>query len=296
MKTILLLVLVSTLCWGCGESADNQSPKSETIAVSPPEEIPVVNADTVEVEEEEDENIQSDEVDEYALPPAKSQADLEAFDAREKEAIAAEMAFWGTPRIVDWVDALEDAQDEDGMPVYGKLDQDKFDQLTTKEYLYYYLYHPESWDQMCAEIMVDRGRVQAISTFMPYDYSGDDPSQRQIEGLKTRKDSIALYTKDYLNQADKVSLSLLRFIAQEEWTEMLPRLLEIYKSQAAPNDLILTTFIDLMRKRKFEPWLESDLDQEASKGHYSIIPLSEVNADKIIYYTKEFVKDIGSNE
>ena len=70
---------------------------------------------------------------------------------------------------------------------------------------------------------------------------------------------------------------------------LIPTLISGYKDNLPRNDLYLTTMIELMQDAKYPDWENSDLAKEFSDAYWATVDLNEVNADKVIYYAKEFV-------
>lgn len=285
---ILLAMALFACQGGSGEkSPENNSKELKGEEVDPSESISTAKSTETSEEEAAEEE---EEYDPWAnLPEAKSDEELRLLKLRQEEAQNAEKAYFGTPSLDELISDLGETQDEDGMPEFLKLSDENFSSLTVKESIYYYLFYPESWDQICAEIMVTAGEVKAISSSLPYDMTGAYQTERQRESLNKQSDSVDIYLVDCIRTNKMASTEMLRAVVERNLSEIIPVLVMAYREQIPHNDLYLTTMIQLMSIDKFKPWENSDINQEFELYSWSTISLDEVNADKIIYYAQQFV-------
>lgn len=281
MKTrILLLWTWAALLAACSGNPAVESTSTSLMAADS-------DSDAVTLGAAVDEQASTDTYQELERPEAKPEK-VQAQLRREWEAAEeAEKRFLGTPRLVGWVGELKETQDEDGMPLYGKLPDARFGSLTVKEHLYYSLFHPENWDQICAEFLFDAGLVKAISGSLPYG-NGDYPSDRQQKALEARLDSVGTYVVECLQANQGLSPTLMHLVVDYKIREAIPVLMDIYKSQPLKDDLILTTMIELMRNAEYPGWMESDLNKELGGSMRDYVALTPTNADKIMFYAKKF--------
>ena len=182
-----------------------------------------------------------------------------------------------------------DGDDEDGMPVYGKLETGKFHQLTVSEGFYYYFVHPEYWDQICAEASFQSGDVLAIAANLPWTGDGDYPSERQSEFVKKHEEEIKSMILACMERNMSISPEMMQVIVDLKMKTAIPTLLKIYKTQDAPKeDLILTTLITLMDKAEFPDWEQSEIKKAFGEKWYETVEHNDANVDKICFYAKKF--------
>lgn len=289
----ILLTLLTVGLFACESGDGNKTRTSTSPEVEDMTEETVTETEVApEAEEAAEEAAEAEEeehFDPYAnMPKPKSDEELRLLREQEGKALAGEKAYFGTPRLVEWISGLGEDTDEDGFPVYQKLTDEQFGSLTVKEYIYYYLFYAESWDQVCAEAMVAAGEVKALSRELPYDMSGDYQSDRQSKSLKNNVDSVDYYLLDCIQSHKMASTDMLRMVVMQDLVDAIPSLIEGYREQLPRNDLYLTTMIELMTQAKYDPWAESDLEKSFGDAYWATIELNEVNADKVIYYAKNF--------
>ncbi len=273
MKPLQLCAFLSfLLILGCAPKAAEQSSDNTT--------VDSVAADTLVTE--------GDSPDDEApkSPDPKPEGELKALAKAEEAIKKAEQEYLGNARLTKLVAALKDSEDEDGMPVYGKLAKQDFAQLTAKGLLYYVVFHPESWDQICAESAFEAGKVKAISPYLPF--RGDYASERQAAALKLKADSIEILVLDCVNKNHGASEQMLRMVAEQDLTSAIVPLIEAYKSQSPQNDLILSTFIEMMDNGQFETWTNSETAKAANDVFGNWLSLTPENADKVIFYAKKY--------
>lgn len=273
MKPLQLCAILSFfLILGCTPKAAEQSSDTTTV-----DSVAADNA-IVDADSPEDEAPKS--------PDPKPDAELKALAKAEEAVKKAEQEYLGNARLTKLVAALKDSEDEDGMPVYGKLANREFDQLTAKELLYYIVFHPESWDQICAESAFEAGKVKAISPYLPF--TGDYASERQAAAMKVKSDSMEILVLECINKNHGASEQMLRMVAEQDLTSAIVPLIEAYKSQSPQNDLILSTFIEMMDNGQFEAWTNTETAKAANDGFGNWLALTPENADKVIFYAKKY--------
>jgi hypothetical protein len=231
----------------------------------------------------------ADPTQEYEMPEspaAKSEADQKATKAIWEKAAANEKQFFGTPRIEKLVAGLKETMDEDGMPVYGKLDDKQFKSLTAKELVYYSVFHPETWEQICAEFLFDAGMVQGVSTYLPM--NGDFMSERQEAAIKAKMDTLTTLIASCINTNRSVSEPMLHLISTLKLKAAIGPMIEAYKAQTVKDDLILSAFVEMMSMDEYAEWSNSELAKEMNGKSRDWIPLTPANADKIMYYAKNY--------
>jgi hypothetical protein len=231
-------------------------------------------------------NLEETAYEEPPRPDPKSDAELAALKTAWEAAVVAEKKFLDNPQLEQWIAGLKTTEDEDGMPVYGKLDAAKFDALTPKEILHYTTFHPESWDQICAEFMFDAGTVKAISPNLPM--SGDYASERQAAAMKAHQEAIAGIVVACLNATQTVSEQMLHTIVEQDMRVAIGPLVEIYRTQKVKDDLILSALIELMEQAEYAAWVSSEPRKHVHDVWTEWMPLTAENADQIIYYAQKF--------
>lgn len=286
-----LMILLAVALFACQDDSGEKSPQNDSQKVKSEKVDPSESKKTIDSSEtEKEEAAVEEEYDPWAnLPEPKSDEELRLLKLRQIEAQDAEKAYFGSASLEEWISDLGETEDEDGMLDFLKLSDEHFASLTIKESIYYYLFYPESWDQICAEILVYAGEVKAISSNLPYDLSGAYQTDRQRESLRKNSDSVDFYLVDCIRTNRMASTEMLRLVVERNLSEAIPVLVEGYREQIPRNDLYLTTMIQLMSIDKFKPWENSDIYQDFELHSWSRIALNEVNADKIIYYAQQFV-------
>ena len=273
MKPLQLCAIFSfLLIWGCASQPSEQPSDADGAAL--------VGTDSLVVEED------SPAEEPPKRPDTKPEAELRALTEAEEKASKAEQDYLGNPQLVKLVAALKDSEDQDGMPVYGKLSKSDFDRLTAKELLYYVVFHPESWDQPCSESFWDEGKVKAISPSLPL--SGDYSSERQEQAIAAKMDTIRSLIPECIDATQTVSLRMLRMVVEQNVKSAIPSLIEVYKTQSPQNDLILSAFVEMMASNDFQPWIKSETAVAVNDVFGKWLPLTPENADKIMYYAKKY--------
>ena len=284
---VLILFTVALTACGGGEARVDEGPPegpAEEVEV-PADPSPEADADAdAEAEEDEEEDF-----DPYSnMPKPKSDEELRLLGDLKKEARELEMDYFGSDRLREWIGGLGESEDEEGMPMVLELSEENYNSLTARERIYHYLYYPESWDQVCAESMFMAGEVKALSKSLPYDYSGYYQTERQRKGLDEIVDSVDYYLLDFLETNLVATDDLLRLVVDQDLNEAIPFLVKAYREKLPRNDLYLSAMMELMSSAKYADWEGSDLRKEMGEAAWGTADLTEVNADKVIYYAEKF--------
>lgn len=229
-------------------------------------------------------------------PAPKSEAEQAKVRQQWADAVAAEKKFLGSPKLLGWIDGLKSTTDEDGFDQPGKLTDAQYKGLSLQEKLCYYLFHPEVSSQNCSMAFFDAGLIQGISGSLPFG-SEEFPSERQMQSMESQKADVANWIVKSITTNKAASVELMQAVVAFDVKQAIGLLTDLYNSQSTKDDLILSTFIELMRKAEYAPWMNSDIAKEmqAPMGgdEYGgemrdYAPLNQANVDKVLALAKEF--------
>lgn len=294
MKYWILLSFALVL-FAC-QSPTSTPPVPEIAAMDTLNEEPAAENSNTDLTAEEIEKIQEmqseqgdDPNDFYArIPEEKEEQELNALEKARQISESAQMDFFATLRLKEWMSVLEEKVDEDGMPVMEILPQNQFAQLTVKEHLYYHLAYPEEWSQNCAEMYFTPGRVKAISRYLPFADDGLYVSERQGKYLEANRDSVSYWVKAFLKDRKAVTTPMLNLITDLKLKSAIPDLARIYRNQTPKDDLILTALIQMMDLAEYPGWTQSKLVKEDWDEELDVLELSQVNADMVLMYAEKY--------
>lgn len=295
-KHTFLIGLASILMFSaCGDSTASSEESNQDSVQTAVEEIAATASEKVansDLEQDADYDRFadfSDSEDESKGPTPKPEEDLAALKKMREQAFKAEKTFFETPRISSWVSKLATTLDEESETEYGKLETGKFHQLNAKEAFYYYLVHPEMWDQICAETIFEAGDVLAIAQNLPFTGDGDHPSERQEELVKKNWPEIEGLVLDCIQKNNAISPEMMQVVVDFSMKSSIPVLTKIFKEQSeVKDDLILTTFVAMMNRANYKEWTDSEIAKEFKSMWWETIPLNDENVDKILFYAKKF--------
>ena len=155
-----------------------------------------------------------------------------------------------------------------GFVMYGKSVEKASDStinnFTIKQSLVYALVYPEFSSQTCG-VYYDYDDFNEI--IVPYFKTGPEgfhASERQKGLLKRGPDSVSYYLNQCYKTKEKIPITVHNIIKDLNLYECIPVLIESYNKR--PNNLILTTFISLMFKDKYEPFFYTNTYKEMKKG------------------------------
>lgn len=248
-----------------------------------------VNVPVDEKSEDMESETGDDPNDFYArIPKEKDAAELAALRKAREASGEAQMTFFSTMHVKEWMAGLEEKEDEDGMPLLETLPDQQFQQLTTKEHIYYHLAYPEEWSQNCAEMYFMPGNVKAIARYLPFADDGYYLSERQTKYMENNRDSVSYWVKSFLKDRKALTTEMLNLIADLKLKSAIPDMARIYRSQATKDDLILTTLIQMMVQAEYPGWTQSKLAKEGWDKEMDVLELNQVNADMVLMYAEKY--------
>jgi hypothetical protein len=165
-----------------------------------------------------------------------------------------------------------------------------YKKLSLQEKFVYAMIHPETFSQICDALRPIAEEHKKIFGQIPDTYSDYVWSERQLNFLKSNRDTVMQMAKTCIAQNKRVGVNYKTLLIRINAVEMIPFLIELYNVQKKDYD-ILTVLMQLMKAAKYQPFTGSAAYKKlygADSDYYSFINAGKANIDLIIKRAMEF--------
>ena len=167
-----------------------------------------------------------------------------------------------------------------------------YDALTLDEKFTYTMIHAENFSQNCDPIPERVHEDKRIYGEMPNYFTEYQWSERQLDFLKTNRDSVMQLLRAVFLEQRKVGMNSLDAIVEMNARQMIPWLIDFYRSDNS-NHYILTALMMLMEKNKYPEFMGSisynKLYGNLGDNYSAYLVYSKGNEDLIIQRATNFI-------
>lgn len=142
-----------------------------------------------------------------------------------------------------------------------KLKQSDYLSLTLREKFTYHMMHGESYSQNCDARPPIQDEHKKIFGRLPEMFGENNWSERQVQFLRSNKDSVMQWIKECVAKEKRLGLNLKHAIVDINGREMIPFLISTYKTDKKDHD-ILTVLMLLMKNNEYKEFMVSTSNEK----------------------------------
>jgi hypothetical protein len=195
---------------------------------------------------------------------------------------------YGLARINDLIKKIKYNEEDE----VRAIDKKTYESLSFREKFTYNMIHAESYSQNCDYMPPPPGEHAKIFSYIPDAFGEYQWSDRQSTFFATNRDSIMALMKESIIRSKRVGVNYKHAIIDINAKEMIPFLVETYRSNTTMKDLdILTLFLQMMKENEYEPFIISGSYRKLysdESSYQSYLNDTKGNEDLIIKRAMDF--------
>ncbi len=179
----------------------------------------------------------------------------------------------------------EGFEGEEGWEI-NRLTVAEFNSLTLRQRISYFSY-PEEFSQNCDAGEVEDSPRMAIPVWLGDSQADGDNSQRQIEALQEKRDSVLLLLSECGSANNRYTDVMKRILIEVNGWELIPDLISAYDALPIKESSYLTTLLRFMSDANYKPFKQSAIGKLVEDGQWEI-PYTTANETLLISLARQY--------